>query len=321
MEKMILPDPPDIQQMEHQDKRKFSVVPLAMLRDRTLTPTAKVIMCVFCSYCNKAGITHVSQAKVASDLQIDQSRVSRAMANLKRKGYIEYLGKPCSGIKGRTLRVIYDPEITAEDAIAIAGTAAEDDLRPEQTRIEEHAELLAMAEEREWTAEELRANKERLAGMLVKAFKTSADTPKLYNPVKGDTLAVKKAKQEIRARMRQMRAAELSESKDRTEDNDMHYAHTNRKKIRLYDNSAYDDNAKTEICTMSIQSANRLDYEAIVVLFEKELKNGVKTETDLDMCMRLSERGVTRDVIMSHVHDASSDTVRVIADRILGTEY
>jgi hypothetical protein len=280
-----------------------------MLKDKRITPTAKVVMSVFCSYCSKAGITHVSQTKVAEDLQIDQSRVSRAMATLQKYGYIEQLGKPFVGIKGKTLRVIYDPEITATDAIAIAGTSDEDDLQPGHTFSDEEQRVWAMTEKETWTEKELRDNKEQLARLLASALKTAEDKPRMYNPVPGDTLAVKKIKQEIRARMRQIKNEGMSQT------------HTNTKEIRLYVNSTSNDSYDDKGCNKGIQPPKRFDYEDIVVLFNNQLFNGVKTERDLQTCALFAERGIDRDVIEQHISAWPTETVTQIGRRILGTEY
>jgi DNA-binding Lrp family transcriptional regulator len=315
-----IPSKPEIEQKEPlPDRRRFSVVPLVALKDARLTPQAKVVLAMVCSYCNRAGITHVSQAKIAEDLGIDQSRVSRAMNNLKRKGYIEAIGKAMPGIRGKTIRVVYEPGITTEDAIAIAGNAREDDLRPESIKEQQHAELLAMSD-KDWTAEELQANKERLAKMLIDAFKTSADKPNLYTPVQGDTLAVKKAKQEIRARMRQLRKEEFAQNaynETQKQGSELVTEAYKHKELCFYADKASMTSEQVSACDKSIQTA--LAFEDVVVYMNKNLFNGVKTESDLDMCMRLSQVGVTLAQLEQHIASQPDGTPVSVGMSIIGS--
>jgi predicted XRE-type DNA-binding protein len=326
MEKIRLPEAPSIEIAETaEDARKFAVVPLKALQDNRLSAQARLVLAMVCSYCNRAGITTVSQARVASDLGVDQSRVSRAIKSLAARGYVKVLSKAAVGIKGRTLRVIFDPQVTAEDAIAIAGNRESEDLRTEKMKIEQHAQTIASVDNEHWTAEQIRENKERLARELLKAFKTTNDNPKMYNPVDGDTLAVKKAKQEIRARMRQLRGEELSNKQssvdlgaynEKIENNgNMTQTHRNTKRC-LYASGASSDEMHAHT---RIQSQKSMAFEDVVFFFENNLFNGVKSEDDLHMCSMLADRGVDRDLLERYSIAHSGQTVTHIGKLILGT--
>jgi DNA-binding transcriptional ArsR family regulator len=310
-----IPEPIGIEQKETlPDKRKFSVVPLSALRDKRLSAQVKVVLSVVCSFCNRAGITHVSQEKVAQELGVTQGRISRAIARLKRLGYIEQIGRPKPGLRGGTLRIIYDPTITTEDAIAIAGSEQDEDLRSEDMREQQAAEMIA---NERWTESELKANKERLAKMLIQTFDTVQDKPRMYNPVQGDTLAVKQAKQAIRARMRQLRAEEMSQSAYKDKHENMSETAYKHKELRLYAVTDKEQNTVETHVDKRIQT--RMEYEDCVLYFQKQLKNGVQTERDLQTCALLAEHNVTRETLDQYIKQHSTDTVTQLGDRILGT--
>lgn len=182
------------------DRRKFAVVPIKAIGDKRLHNLAIRILVCACSYANKAGITWVGQRKIAEDLQIHQSQVSRELAKLKELGYVDLMAKGFRGAKGDTIRIIYDSEIEASEAIAIASADTSEDLRPPEMRRKETKELEEISEE------QARENQKRLASMLVNAFKRPAEANKhVYQPVKGDTMTVKKMKQEIAKAKRKQR--------------------------------------------------------------------------------------------------------------------
>lgn len=314
-QKITLPPAPKIEQKETaQDKRTFAVVPLAALRDSKLTPATKAVLAMICSYCNRAGVTHVSQGRIADDMHTSQSQVSKCMGILKQHGYIEILGKHYPMSRGRTIRVIFNPDVSLEDALGIASTEGED-LRPASMRIDDDEQLREIMDKETWTEEELKANKERLARLLIDAFKTPHDKPRMYTPVEGDTMAVKKIKQDIRSRMRQLRKEQYEQDKQ----SDIPMEDTNTEKISLYTQNEYSDMPDRDIYASEMQPQIKMDYEAIVVLFENELMNGVKSEADLHMCKQLSERGIIESVLIQYIAAHGGETVAQIGTRILGT--
>lgn len=312
-----IPEPIDIEQKETlPDRRKFSVVPLSALRDKRLSAQVKVVLSVVCSFCNRAGITHVSQEKVAQELGVTQGRISRAMTRLKRIGYIEQIGRPKPGLRGGTLRIIYDPTITTEDAIAIAGSEQDEDLRTEDMKEQQAAEMIA---NERWTESELKANKDRLAKMLIQTFGTVQDKPRMYNPVLGDTAAVKQAKQAIRSRMRQLRGEEMSQSAYKDKQANMSETAYKHKELRLYAVNDKEQNTKKTHVEKRIET--RMEYEDYVLYFQRELSNGVQTERDLQTCAQLAEHNVKRMTLEQYINQYGSDTVTQLGERILGTTH
>ena len=174
------------------DRRKFAVVPIKAITDKRLHNLAIRILVCACSYANKAGITWVGQNKIASDLQIHQSQVSRELKKLKEYGYVDVIGKGFKGMRGDTIRVIYDSDLTTEDALSIASAGQEEDLRAPYQREKERRQM------EEITEAQAKENQKRLTEMLKTAFKTPSEANKqIYKPVKGDTMTVRKMKEDI----------------------------------------------------------------------------------------------------------------------------
>ena len=121
-----LPKPPKIQEKVMQpDQRKFCVVPLRAVVAKDLTLTGLKVLCLLASYCNKAGFTYVSQARLANDLGVNQSAINRQIKQLETKGYIKQFGGYSTNIKGKTKRMIYDEKISDREAEQIAGEPRE----------------------------------------------------------------------------------------------------------------------------------------------------------------------------------------------------
>ena len=121
-----LPKPPKIQEKVMQpDQRKFCVVPLRAVVAKDLTLTGLKVLCLLASYCNKAGFTYVSQARLANDLGVNQSAINRQIKQLETKGYIKQFGGYSTNIKRKTKRIIYDEKLSDREAEQIAGKPRE----------------------------------------------------------------------------------------------------------------------------------------------------------------------------------------------------
>lgn len=110
------------------DLRKFCVLPLRAIQDKELTHGAIRTLAILCAYCNRAGLTWVSQQRLAADLKITKQAVNKQIRILKEKGYLEVVKRGFRGKKGDTIRVIFDETVSTEDAIAI--TSSIEDTRP-----------------------------------------------------------------------------------------------------------------------------------------------------------------------------------------------
>jgi DNA-binding MarR family transcriptional regulator len=110
------------------DLRKVAVLPIRAVFDQKLTHGALQVLAAVCAFANRAGITWVSQTRLAKDLGISQQAVAKQFKQLREHGYLETVRKGFKGERTDTLRVIFDPSVDAATAIAV--TSAIEDTRP-----------------------------------------------------------------------------------------------------------------------------------------------------------------------------------------------
>lgn len=121
------------------DQRKIVVLPFKAVFDKELGSAGVAVLAGVCAFCNRAGVTWVSQRRLANQIGISQQAVSKQVTLLKKLGYIEVLRKGYSGARHETIRVIFDPTITAEEAIAMVSNV--EDARPPGLKAEEEKRL------------------------------------------------------------------------------------------------------------------------------------------------------------------------------------
>lgn len=119
------------------DRRQIAVLPLRAIQDKDLNHAAVRVLALVCSYANRAGITWVGQARLASDIGVSFRAISRQINILKKKKYIEILVKGGKLSHTATMRVIYNPTIGVDDAIALQN----DDMRSPAMAILEEMEM------------------------------------------------------------------------------------------------------------------------------------------------------------------------------------
>lgn len=124
-----IPARPEVAEQEKTDPRKFAVIPIRAIRDKAITPTAFRILALVASYANRNGFTWVSQETLAADMGITFQAISLHIVALKKAGLLEetakaYWGGPTA--RCSTMRVIFDPTLTADDVIARAGSAEQE---------------------------------------------------------------------------------------------------------------------------------------------------------------------------------------------------
>ena len=175
------------------DQRKVAVLPFRAVFDQNLTHGALQVLAAVCAYCNRAGITWVSQTRLAKELGISQQAVAKQFKQLRDNGYLETIRKGFKGERTDTLRVIFDPSIKAEDAIAI--TSAQEDTRPPAIKEEQ------MKEEVD------RQGQQRIAQLVAKALKNPVTKKEYQMPKSGETRAVREIK-EANAKARSRRSRE-----------------------------------------------------------------------------------------------------------------
>ena len=113
---------PRVKQEPETDHRRHTTIPLRATTDPRIKPAALRVLCQLCAYANRAGLLWVGQRRIAKDLGVTIAAINRQVVRLKKYGYLERIHRGFSGQKADTLRVIYDPEITAEQALAVASS-------------------------------------------------------------------------------------------------------------------------------------------------------------------------------------------------------
>ena len=258
--------PKIIEKQAPPDQRKFAVVPMRAATDTELHGFSVKVLVLLCSYANRAGITWVGQQRIAEHLQVSKQQVARAMKQLRDRGHIEVMSKGFRGERANTTRVIYDPEIKAEDAIAI--TSGQEDTRPPHQVKQETAQ----ATEPEFTEEQMAANRKRLREML--GGLAGRDGFHYNKPEKiGDIVARK--------------------LKAKTTPKTPHIDNT-----QVVNEEAYIDNIIDNTCV--VQTKKNIGYEEVLRLYEDISKHRFVTttridEVDLRCAAIMCEVGVSRE--------------------------
>lgn len=201
-----LPKKPRIkEQAPLPDQRKVVVLPFKAVFDERLTPGAIQVLAAVCAYCNRAGITWVSQNRIAAELKTTRQSVTNQLAKLRSAGYVEIIKKGYMAQRCNTLRVIFDESITAQDAITM--TSNKEDTRPPWL-IEQEA-MQAQEIDREGQA--------RIARLISKALNKPLNQEKTM-PTSGQTRTVKKMKEDIQ-KAKLKRSPSTTKAVDKTVDN------------------------------------------------------------------------------------------------------
>jgi DNA-binding transcriptional regulator YhcF (GntR family) len=171
-----------VQREAEPDQRKVCVLPIKAVFDQRLTHGALQVLAAVCAFANRAGITWVSQTRLAKDLGISQQAVAKQFKQLREHGYLETVRKGFKGERTDTLRVIFDPTVDAATAIAV--TSAIEDTRPPVMQKEQAMEAEQPDPE----------GQRRVAQAIAQVLKTP---PKRTHtmPKQGDTRAVREIKE------------------------------------------------------------------------------------------------------------------------------
>lgn len=182
-----LPKKPKVKQKDAPpDQRKVCVLPIRAITDQKITDNMLRVLAVLCSYCNRAGITWVSQKKLSEDMKVSQQAISKQLVKLTNAGYVEIVRKGFRGERSNTVRVIFDPSI--DTATAIAVTNPIEDTRPPAIKKEQD-----MLEEEQID----RAGQARIAKLIAQGLKSNQPRKEPHMANKEDSMTVKKMKAEI----------------------------------------------------------------------------------------------------------------------------
>ena len=203
-----LPKKPKVRQKDAPpDQRKLAVVPLKAATDTKLTDGAVRVLIVLCSYCNRAGITWVSQARLAQDLGVSRQAVTNQLAQLRNAGYVEIVKKGFRGERSNTLRVVFDSTVDTETAIAV--TSAQEDNRPPAIKQEQAMQDNTPDPE----------GQRRIAQLVAKALKPTV-TKKEYTMPKGKPTRTVQEMQDSITKAKQKRASKADSIGHRTVSNE-----------------------------------------------------------------------------------------------------
>ena len=120
---------------KNEDLRNYSVLPFEAARDTRLHGTAALsVLCVLCNYTDQLGVTWVSQGRIAKDMGISRTAVTRQIKKLIEFGYLEKAKKFSKHQKSDSLRVVFKRAPKDLNEAKANLTAAE------QIRIEEQRE-------------------------------------------------------------------------------------------------------------------------------------------------------------------------------------
>jgi biotin operon repressor len=185
-----LPARPEVEQTEKQDGRKFIVLPFRVYHDKEITRQALRVLVMLAAHANRNGFLWCGMQRIADDLGVTQEAVSQQVVKLKQAGYIEETAKPYYGgptARTATLRIIYDPTMSAEDVIS--RDSRSDDLLP---NIQESNEAITSLNDKVVDSVEARqptkADLQRLLPSLIAEVQARYRSEGLPVPV-GDRLA------------------------------------------------------------------------------------------------------------------------------------
>jgi biotin operon repressor len=89
-------------------KTNFIMLPTRAAKDKNMTDGVLRILILICSYCDKDGITWVSQNTLAEEMNITRPAITKQISKLRALGYIQTIKKGHRNIHSNTLQVIFD---------------------------------------------------------------------------------------------------------------------------------------------------------------------------------------------------------------------
>jgi len=125
-----------IRKEQQPDQRQFTVVPIRAASDRNLTPMQLRCLMILCSYANKGGVTWVGMKRVGEHLGVQVNRACVLTRQLIVKGYVRVLYKGYAGERAQTRQIIFNPDLTIEDVVAVSGEKAPYMIELEQKAIQ-----------------------------------------------------------------------------------------------------------------------------------------------------------------------------------------
>jgi hypothetical protein len=298
--------------------RKVSIMPSQAIMDRRVTHMQFRVLATYAMHANRAGITWVGQLKVSEESGIDQSQVSKAFSKLVEYGFIEILRKGYRDKFNSLIRIVFDKNLTVQDAVSIAQTGTEEDLRPYTWKQKENRAM-----EKQWKDDEIKANKERLTALVKQAFKTPSEANKqIYKPVKGDTMTVRKMKESL-SKTRVKPVDNFVDNSTKPVDNPVDKSVDNLskdennlcdshilKEEKIYIDNVYSVNNKDKVNNIC------LDKVLTLVLTLDDARARL-TEDDIGMLERLVNAGVTESELVQAIAEHKGKSTAAMCREML----
>jgi len=105
--------------MNDKSKRQFVISPVRALYDERLTFGTYKVLCLICSYCDKKGITWVSQQTLSEDMKVTRQAITNQIIKLRKLGYLEIIKKGHRHSHSNTIRVIFDETQLVVDQLEV----------------------------------------------------------------------------------------------------------------------------------------------------------------------------------------------------------
>ena len=105
--------------MSDKPRRQFVISPIRALTDRRLPDKAFRILCLVCSYCDKDGITWVSQKSLSEEMNVSRPAITRQIILLRELGYIEIIKKGYRNNHSNTIRVLFNEDQPNVDQLEV----------------------------------------------------------------------------------------------------------------------------------------------------------------------------------------------------------
>jgi len=124
--RITMPDgaPKIIRREQLPDARTIAIIPIRAVRDKTLSVAQWRMLCVCCSYANKAGLLWAGQTRLGKDLGISQQATSVTIKKLQAKGYIETVYNGFKGERAATRRIIFNEGKTMNEVLKVTEAKA-----------------------------------------------------------------------------------------------------------------------------------------------------------------------------------------------------
>jgi predicted transcriptional regulator len=223
----------------------------------------------------------VSQARLAQDLGVTRQAVTKHLGKLIKAGYIEVVSKGWRGERSNSIRLIFDPSIDAETAIAV--TSRIEDTRPPHMKEQQMQDMTPDPE-----------GLKRIHDMIKGAVKPVTQPAKEYQmPKSGDTVTVAKMKEQI-AKKKQSKASNTLPSEVANEEPSHRQPHRlhpevalNTKNIgidkvlRLFINKGFNVLSNQEVVEVVAEHVSVAELETLIDrLSERYASEGLALPTD-----------------------------------------